>query len=94
MRQHFDPVDIVTEVVNRADHALDLAMVEGVGQGCLSGAAVGRSRCRRRNSFTAETQSAEKTPRCFNLETLKPCNLETLLFLLNSPVGLWPAISS
>jgi len=32
MRQHFDPVDIVTEVANRADHALDLAMVEGVGK--------------------------------------------------------------
>jgi len=28
----FRPVDIVTEVANRADHALDLAMVEGVGR--------------------------------------------------------------
>jgi len=32
MRQHFDPVDIVTEVVNRADHALDLAIAQGPGK--------------------------------------------------------------
>jgi diguanylate cyclase (GGDEF)-like protein len=32
MRQHFDPVDIVTEVVNRADHALELAVGQGVGK--------------------------------------------------------------
>jgi diguanylate cyclase (GGDEF)-like protein len=32
MRQHYDPVDIVTEVVNRADHALDLATVQGPGK--------------------------------------------------------------
>ncbi|HVM94676.1 MAG TPA: diguanylate cyclase [Terriglobales bacterium] len=32
MRQHFDPVDIVTEVVNRADHALELAIVQGPGK--------------------------------------------------------------
>jgi diguanylate cyclase (GGDEF)-like protein len=32
MRQHFDPVDIVTEVANRADHALDLAMTQGAGK--------------------------------------------------------------
>ena len=32
MRQHFDPVDIVTEVVNRADHALELALVQGPGK--------------------------------------------------------------
>ncbi len=32
MRQHFDPVDIVTEVVNRADHALELAVAQGVGK--------------------------------------------------------------
>jgi tetratricopeptide (TPR) repeat protein/GGDEF domain-containing protein len=31
MRPHFDPVDIVTEVANRADHALDLAVAEGAG---------------------------------------------------------------
>jgi len=31
MRQHFDPVDIVTEVANRADHALELAVAQGVG---------------------------------------------------------------
>ena len=32
MRQHFDPVDIVTEVANRADQALDLAMTQGAGK--------------------------------------------------------------
>ena len=32
MRQHFDPIDIVTEVVNRADHALELAIVQGPGK--------------------------------------------------------------
>ena len=32
MRQHFDPVDIVTEVVNRADHAMELAVVQGPGK--------------------------------------------------------------
>lgn len=32
MRQHFDPIDIVTEVVNRADHALDLAIMQGPGK--------------------------------------------------------------
>ena len=32
MRQHFDPVDIVTEVANRADHALELAVAQGVGK--------------------------------------------------------------
>jgi diguanylate cyclase (GGDEF)-like protein len=32
MRQHFDPVDIVTEVANRADHALEQAIVQGAGQ--------------------------------------------------------------
>jgi diguanylate cyclase (GGDEF)-like protein len=32
MRQHFDPVDIVTEVVNRADHALELAVAQGIGK--------------------------------------------------------------
>jgi diguanylate cyclase (GGDEF)-like protein len=32
MQQHFDPVDIVTEVANRADHALELAVVQGAGQ--------------------------------------------------------------
>jgi diguanylate cyclase (GGDEF)-like protein len=31
MRQHFDPVDIVTEVANRADHALELAVTQGAG---------------------------------------------------------------
>ena len=32
MRQHFDPIDIVTEVVNRADHALELAIAQGPGK--------------------------------------------------------------
>jgi diguanylate cyclase (GGDEF)-like protein len=31
MRQHFDPVDIVTEVANRADHALEQAVLQGPG---------------------------------------------------------------
>jgi diguanylate cyclase (GGDEF)-like protein len=32
MRQHFDPVDIVTEVANRADQAMELAVTQGVGK--------------------------------------------------------------
>lgn len=32
MRQHFDPVDIVTEVVNRADQALEQASAQGIGK--------------------------------------------------------------
>lgn len=32
MRQHFDPVDIVTEVANRADQALELAVSQGAGK--------------------------------------------------------------
>lgn len=32
MRQHFDPVDIVTEVVNRADLALENAVGQGLGK--------------------------------------------------------------
>jgi diguanylate cyclase (GGDEF)-like protein len=32
MRQHFDPADIVTEVANRADHALDQAVALGAGK--------------------------------------------------------------
>jgi diguanylate cyclase (GGDEF)-like protein len=32
MRQHFDPVDIVTEVANRADHALEEAVAQGTGK--------------------------------------------------------------
>ena len=40
MRQHFDPVDIVTEVANRADHALELAVAQGAGKIVSSGAAV------------------------------------------------------
>jgi diguanylate cyclase (GGDEF)-like protein len=32
MRQHFDPVDIVTEVANRADQAMELSVAQGVGK--------------------------------------------------------------
>jgi diguanylate cyclase (GGDEF)-like protein len=32
MRQHYDPVDIVTEVVNRADQALEQAVAQGPGK--------------------------------------------------------------
>ncbi len=32
MRQHFDPVDIVTEVANRADQAIELAVAQGAGK--------------------------------------------------------------
>jgi diguanylate cyclase (GGDEF)-like protein len=32
MREQFDSVDIVTELVNRADHALDLAIAQGPGK--------------------------------------------------------------
>ncbi|MGA9528890.1 MAG: diguanylate cyclase [Terriglobales bacterium] len=31
MRQNFDPIDIVTEVINRADHALEMAILQGPG---------------------------------------------------------------
>jgi diguanylate cyclase (GGDEF)-like protein len=32
VRQQYDPVDIVTEVINRADHALEAALAQGVGK--------------------------------------------------------------
>ena len=32
VRQQFDPVDIVTEVINRADMALDMAIAQGMGR--------------------------------------------------------------
>src|SRR5256885_16766083 len=32
VRQQFDPVDIVTEVINRAELALDMAIAQGAGQ--------------------------------------------------------------
>ncbi len=32
MRQHFDPADIVTEVANRADQALEQAVAQGIGK--------------------------------------------------------------
>ncbi len=32
MRQHFDPVDIVTEVANRADQAMEQAVAQGPGE--------------------------------------------------------------
>jgi diguanylate cyclase (GGDEF)-like protein len=45
LRQQFDPVDIVTEVINRAEHALEKAVAEGAGKSlalapALSAAAV------------------------------------------------------
>jgi diguanylate cyclase (GGDEF)-like protein len=45
VKQHFDPVDIVTEVINRAERALEKAVAEGSGkavvvQSTLSAAAV------------------------------------------------------
>jgi diguanylate cyclase (GGDEF)-like protein len=45
LRQQFDPVDIVTEVINRAEHALEEAVSEGAGksvalQAALAAAAV------------------------------------------------------
>ena len=32
LRHEFDPVDIVTEVINRAESALDAAIVQGSGK--------------------------------------------------------------
>ena len=32
VRQQFDPVDIVTEVINRAELALDMAIAQGAGR--------------------------------------------------------------
>jgi GGDEF domain-containing protein len=32
VRQQFDPADIVTEVINRADIALDMAIAQGMGR--------------------------------------------------------------
>ena len=32
MRQHFDPADIVTEVANRADQAMEQAVAQGPGE--------------------------------------------------------------
>ncbi len=32
MQDRYDPVDIVTEVVNRADHALEQAIAQGPGK--------------------------------------------------------------
>ena len=32
VRQQFDPVDIVTEVINRAELALDMAVAQGAGR--------------------------------------------------------------
>ena len=32
MKQHFDPVDVVTEVANRADQALEQAVAQGMGK--------------------------------------------------------------
>ncbi|MBZ5614253.1 MAG: diguanylate cyclase [Acidobacteriia bacterium] len=43
MRQHFDPVDIVTEVANRADHALEQAVALGAGKIVCQAAQFGAS---------------------------------------------------
>lgn len=40
LRQEFDPADIVTEVVNRAEHALDAAIAQGGGKIVALGAAL------------------------------------------------------
>ena len=32
VRQQYDPVDIVTEVINRAELALDMAVAQGAGK--------------------------------------------------------------
>jgi hypothetical protein len=32
IRQQYDPVDIVTEVINRAELALDMAIAQGSGK--------------------------------------------------------------
>jgi hypothetical protein len=38
IRTEYDPVDVVTEVINRAEHALGQAMVQGLGKVVTLGA--------------------------------------------------------
>jgi diguanylate cyclase (GGDEF)-like protein len=40
LRQQFDPVDIVTEVINRAEHALEKAVADGAGKSMALAAAL------------------------------------------------------
>jgi diguanylate cyclase (GGDEF)-like protein len=40
VRQQFDPVDIVTEVINRAEQALDSAVAQGPGKVVIQGASI------------------------------------------------------
>jgi hypothetical protein len=98
MQQHFDPVDIVTEVANRADHALEAGNVAGRGQHCESGAAVrgfGGGGVRKicgladfviRDALATTVEPGERY--------LKKLRITNPLLLLNSQVGRWPAHSS
>jgi len=40
VRESYDPVDIVTEVINRAEHALATSLVQGPGKVVALGAAL------------------------------------------------------
>jgi hypothetical protein len=40
VRESYDPVDIVTEVINRAEHALAASLVQGPGKVVALGAAL------------------------------------------------------
>jgi PleD family two-component response regulator len=40
VRENYDPVDIVTEVINRAEHALAVALTQGPGKVTALGAAL------------------------------------------------------
>ena len=40
IRSEYDPVDVVTEVINRAEHALAQAMAQGPGRVVALGAAL------------------------------------------------------
>jgi hypothetical protein len=40
IRTEFDPIDVVTEVINRAEHALGQAMSQGPGKVVALGPAV------------------------------------------------------
>jgi hypothetical protein len=43
IRTEFDPIDVVTEVINRAEHALGQAMSQGPGKIVALGPAVAAS---------------------------------------------------
>jgi len=40
IRTEYDPIDVVTEVINRAEHALAQAMAQGPGKVVALGAAL------------------------------------------------------